>query len=341
MQQFTIHILTPWGVGERYTISVAKALADAGYEVDLEWRDKDVKRRLSNRFGMDLSAINIKRDVKRGDGYDVCFWVSDGSIPMLLSRKNLLHFQIPFHDVNGRSLLNKMKLYRVNKIVVNSRFTKRFIDQEFGMDSYVLYPPVDTQSFKPGRKENLILFVGRFSQLKQAKHQDVLIENFKRLCDSSHKNWKLVLAGGADVGAGKYVEELTDMASDYPISIKKNPSFKEIVELYKKAKIFWSASGYGIEEEKEPERVEHFGISVVEAMSASAVPFVYNAGGHPEIVEDGETGYLWSRNEELLVRTEELMNKSKQLKFIGAKASRAAKKFSYERFEKELRSLIE
>jgi glycosyltransferase involved in cell wall biosynthesis len=37
---------------------------------------------------------------------------------------------------------------------------------------------------------------------------------------------------------------------------------------------------------------EHFGISIVEAMSAGAVPVVVGAGGQAEIVEDGVSGLL-------------------------------------------------
>src|SRR5260221_31167 len=250
------------GGGERYTMAIATTLVKSGYVVDVEWKDGSVKEKLEARFGIDLTGINFVDDIKRGDGYDVCFWVSDGSVPTLKSRKNFLHFQVPFTNVGGTSLLNKFKLMRINKIICNSNFTKKIIDKEFGVDSMVLYPPVSVEKFKAKKKENIILNVARFSELLQSKRQDVLIKTFKNFYKTD-SNYKLVLAGGVEVGAGKFFEDLKAQAKGYPIEILASPSLKTLRELYGKAKIFWSASAYGISENKEPIRVEHFGITVV------------------------------------------------------------------------------
>src|SRR3989344_5873987 len=107
------------GGGERYTMAFAKVLNELGYRVDVQWSDLKIKKQLEERFGINLKDINFVKDINRGNGYDVCFWVSDGSIPILYSRQNFLHFQTPFNDVNGRSLLNRMKLFRIEKIICN------------------------------------------------------------------------------------------------------------------------------------------------------------------------------------------------------------------------------
>jgi hypothetical protein len=92
------------GGGERYTLSFANVLAKSGYTVDLEWKDPEIINKLEARFGMDLGNINIISDVKKGEGYDLCFWVSDGSIPLMHARRNILHFQVPFHGVGGKTI---------------------------------------------------------------------------------------------------------------------------------------------------------------------------------------------------------------------------------------------
>jgi len=138
------------GGGERYTLSFAKVLLKLGYEVDIEWKmdlktgeggdvstfPKKIQYPLSlelfkKRFGIDLKGARFVESVKRGDGYDVCFWVSDGSVPTLLARRNFLHFQIPFTNVGGNTLINKIKFFRINKVICNSEFTKSFIDREY------------------------------------------------------------------------------------------------------------------------------------------------------------------------------------------------------------------
>jgi glycosyltransferase involved in cell wall biosynthesis len=328
------------GGGERYTMSVAKKLKGLGYCVDLEWKDRSIISKLELRFGFDLKGINVVPDIKRGDGYDVCFWVSDGSIPALKSRKNILHFQVPFHNKEGGSLLNKMKLFRINHVVCNSDFTKSFIDKEYGVKSIVIYPPVATEEIKPSRKQNLILFVGRFSRLKQAKNHDVVIEAFKKFYDMGNKNWKLTLAGGVEVGVGDYLDKLSKMSVGYPISFEKSPSHRHLLNLYGKAKYFWSAVGYEIDERKEPERVEHFGITLVEAMAAGCVVFAYNAGGHKEIVESGENGFLWNDTIELIAKSAEVVEKKTLSDKLSKNAIKKSKKFSTERFEEELEKLL-
>ena len=328
------------GGGERYTMAFVDVLVKQGYVVDVEWRDMEIREKLEKRFGKNFSKVNFVTDIKRGDGYDLCFWVSDGSIPTLRARRNFLHFQVPFHHVGGVSLLNKMKLFRIEKIICNSNFTKNVIDQEYGVEGIVIYPPVDVVKFKPRRKENIIFSMGRFSELKQLKHQDVLVQAFKLLVDEGLADWKLVLAGGSEVGATELVRRLKKASGGYPIEIVESPSFDYVVDLYGKSRIFWTASGYGENEEKNPEKVEHFGISVIEAMAGGEICLAYNAGGYKETVEDGVNGYLWGDIPELLKKTKTVLKSPKGTRQIVKKAVEDSKLYSEERFEKEVKELL-
>ncbi len=328
------------GGGERYTISFAKVLADAGYSVDIEWHKKDLLKKIEIRFGLKIDGINIVPDIKKGNGYDLCFWVSDGSIPLLHSRNNILHFQVPFTNIGGDSLINRMKLFRIKNIICNSNFTKKFIDKEYRVVSSVIYPPCDVTKIKPKRKENIILAVGRFSQLLQSKHQNILIDIFKKLCKKGLNGWKLVLAGGTDVGGEQYLKDLKVMAEGYPIEFIDSPDYITIVELYGRARIFWSASGYGEDENKHPEKVEHFGISLVEAMAGGCVPVPYNAGGYKEIVVENN-GYLWSKKAELAKITRVLVNDSKLQRSISKNAVISSKSFAYEKFKDSVEKILQ
>jgi glycosyltransferase involved in cell wall biosynthesis len=233
-----------------------------------------------------------------------------------------------------------MKLIRINKIVCNSLFTKNVIDKEYGVESVVIYPPVDTIGIKPKRKENLILYVGRFSQILQNKGQEILIKSFEKMFDAGLKDWKLILAGGTEVGVGDYLEKLRKMSSGYPVEIIESPDFKTLKDLYGEAKIFWSASGFGEDEEKNPEKVEHFGITIVEAMIGGAVPVVYNAGGHKEIVKDGENGFLWDTPAKLIGKTTSLINDPSAIRKISLSVRESSVKYSLDSFEKNVVSYI-
>lgn len=332
--------LNTLGGGERYVISFAKVLADNGWNVELQSEDLEIVDKLQKRFGLKLDNIKIVSDVNRGSGYDLCFWLSDGSVPALLSRKNILHFQRPFFKVEGKNLISRMKFFRINNVVVNSEFTKKWIDKEYPATSLVLYPPVDVSKFKSKKKEKIILSVGRFSQLEQSKRQDFLVDAFKNLYDSGERNWKLLLAGGSEVGVDDYVVKLKKQSDGYPIQIIENPSFNEIKDLYAKASIFWSASGWGSDEKKEPNKFEHFGMAVVEAMAAGCLPIIFNGGGHKEIIQNETNGFLWDTKTELIKYTTSVINDQQKYKVLISAAKKDSQKFSYENFSKSVLELL-
>lgn len=331
------------GGGERYCLTVAEALLKKNWQVDIFWPNDLLRNKLQNKFNLSIEKLNFvayspyeknlwqRKSFEKN--YDFLFYLSDGSIPFMFGKNNILHFQVPFQDVLKRNFLNSQKLRRINKVVCNSLFTKNVIDERLGINSEILYPPIDLEPIKPLKKENLILNVGRFSQLLQAKRQDVLIEAFKRISkEDSFKNWRLVLAGGTEVGGEKFINQLKNMAKGYKIEIIENPLFGELIKLYGRAKIFWNASGYEIDEDKEPQKVEHFGMTTVEAMSAGCVPIILGKGGQKEIISDGKDGYLWNSVDNLISLTKKIVSDESLAKRISKLAINRSFDFSKEKF---------
>jgi len=333
------------GGGERYMMTFASVLRDAGWSVDIEFTQKDILPKIQNRLGINTVNMRVVDSVERGDGYDLVLWLSDGSIPLLKSRNNIIHFQRPFSNVDGKSLMNRMKFYRINSVVVNSEFTKHWIDKEFPKESIVLYPPVDTKHFTSGKKENIILSVGRFSHLEQSKRQDVLVDCFKTLYDAKGSaakkdKWKLIIAGGSDIGRTDFIDTLKKSSAGYPIEIKENPPFNDLLTLYRHAKLFWSASGFGVDETNDPNKVEHFGITVVEAMASGAVPFAYNAGGHKESIVQNVNGFVWNKKSELVRRTDDLIRNKPALREMSQNALIRSELYSEKSFKEKVFTLL-
>jgi len=324
------------GGGERYTLTFADCLSRNGYQVDVFWDDKADKKRLEERLGIKLERVNFIPETFNSNGYDLIFFLSDGSIPFLTANQNILHFQVPFHGVGGRKWLNRIKLRRINYVVCNSFFTKKFIDQEYGVDAKVIYPPVAVESFKPLAKENLIISVGRFTDALHNKRQDVLIEAFKKM---KIKDWKLILIGGDEEGK-EYVAGLRKKTDGSPIEIITNPSFDKLKVFYGQAKIFWTAAGFGINDEKEPEKVEHFGITTVEAMASGCVPVVINKGGQKEIVQQGKNGFLWETEKQLIDKTLELIENEHEWSKLSKAAQERSLVFSEKKFYEKIKKLV-
>lgn len=341
------------GGGERYALTVAEILAAKGYQVVVPWNDEKILEAARDRFGLKLSGIEIDgaafellrqksgKQERRNllSRYAVIFWVSDGSVPTLYGKTNLLHYQVPFKKINGNLLTNWWKLGKVKTIVVNSRFTEKVIRHTLHTrKTTVLYPPVSL--FSAGKKQKLILNVGRFVSPSHPKRQDVLIEAFKTLLrqyPDAAKGWKLILAGGHQ-GDNAYLEELKAQAEGLPVEFLLNPSFDKIKQLYAQASIYWHGAGYGIDETQHPEKVEHFGITTVEAMSASCVPVVIDKGGQREIVTS-KTGYLVKTVEEIVGITGKLITDNR-LRQLGDAAIARAKDFSRENFAQTFERLL-
>jgi len=339
------------GGGERYCLSLAETLLEAGWQVDLFWPDESLKSKMIEKFNLNIDQVNFvdynpqklnlwQRKLFEKN-YEVLFYVSDGSLPFMFGSKNFLHFQVPFKAELKKKLLNRFKLKTLRAIICNSLFTKKIIDTSLGVNSLLVYPPVDVKPIRPLEKENLILSVGRFSQLLQGKRQDVLIEVFKKMVKGKNlRDWRLVLAGGSEVGGREYLKKLKSAAKGYSVEITENPSFAELLRLYGQAKIFWTASGYGIDENLAPEKVEHFGMSTVEAMAAGCVVIVMAKGGQKEIVRENEDGFFWLEPDDLEEKTLMVIGEQKLWKKISEKAILKSQDFSKEKFSEEVKKLV-
>jgi len=196
--------LDTFGGGERYMLTLASHLSKS-HIVDIFWDDPLIKGPLSKFLKIDLSQTRFidnifnKNSINKSFatfGYNLIFVLSDGSVPLTLAAKNVLHFQVPF-KFSKIDLRTRLKLRRYKWIIANSHFTKSFIDKSYGVTSKVIYPPVDVRSITRGDKEKLILSVGRFSPKQlHPKKQEVLIEVFKEIYKKA-PDWKLVLIGQA------------------------------------------------------------------------------------------------------------------------------------------------
>lgn len=338
--------LDTYGGGERYMLTLASHVSQ-NHQVDIFWNDQSIKPLLARFLKIDLSKCNFVQNIIT-DGfsnklatlkYDWTFILSDGSIPTTLAKKNILHFQVPF-KFNSLDFKTKLKLKKYNWVIVNSNFTKEYIDKSFNVVSKVIYPPVDIKSINPGIKEKVIVSVGRFSAHQlHPKKQEILIEVFKEIYKKA-PDWKLVLAGQAKKDDQKYLRALRKSARGFAIKIMDNMPVENLRKLYATSSIYWHATGFGENEVKNPERMEHFGISTVEAQAAGAVPVVIAKGGQKEIVIDGKNGRLWETKSQLYETTLELISDQQKLHKLSGEAVKNSKRFSQELFFKEYEQIL-
>jgi glycosyltransferase involved in cell wall biosynthesis len=337
------------GGGERYCFDIASCFASRGDRVDVFWDDATIIERARARFGINTQKIHVVSNVWQHGSwkqklitsrlYDVLFWMSDGSIPTSLAGKTYIIFQFPFPEY-APTFLTRMKVQRYAGVICYSSFVKEYVDRLFGVEARVIAPAIDTAIFTAGKKERLIVSVGRFTQGKNTKKQEYLISAFKKLSNATAKSWKLVLAGGMLETERPFVETLKKQSQGYPIFIVPNISLQELKSLYAHASMYWHAAGAGEDIHKHPDRAEHFGMTTLEAMSAGAVPVVFAGGGQKEIIVSGVHGFLWVSEQELVQLTQKLIDDVPLRKQLAAAAAVHARAYSKETFCANVMALV-
>jgi glycosyltransferase involved in cell wall biosynthesis len=224
-----------------------------------------------------------------------------------------------------------------------SRFTAEWVKRYWGMDSELLYPPVDVDSFTPGEKANQIISVGRFFAGSHNKKHDVMVKAFRGMCDGGLEGWEFHLVGsvGREPEDDAYLKEVQALAEGYPVFIHNSLPYSDLQAQYARSKIFWHATGYGEDTDQHPERFEHFGITTVEAMAAGCVPVVIAAAGQTEIVTDGENGMLWQNPAEMQAATLRLIYDDALRSHLAAKAVERSHQFDKAHTVARLQELVD
>jgi len=225
-------------------------------------------------------------------------------------------------------------------VVSNSVFTQGWVRRYWDTESVVAYPPVTMQT--RGDKEPVILAVGRFfaAEAGHSKKQLEMVEAFRRLVERGLEGWTLHLVGGCSEVDRPYLDLVTAAAEGLPIVLHVDAPGDELRDLYAKASIYWQATGLGEDPERDPDRLEHFGIATVEAMSAGAVPVVIGLAGQLEIVEHGRSGFHFISIDELVTLTEQVVGDADLRAELSVAAEARAHDFSVEAFAERFNAIV-
>jgi glycosyltransferase involved in cell wall biosynthesis len=230
-------------------------------------------------------------------------------------------------------------------ITANSRFTAERIKRRWGYPSEVVYSACQDMG-PPSTKEKAILNVARFfadTETAHHKRQDTLLQAFKQLVDGGLRDWELHLVGmlGHRDEDRAYIAHLRNVAATYPVHIRPAIEFAALRRAYQTSPIYWHATGFGTVEAEQPSKQEHFGMSIIEAMSAGAVPVAFNAGGPREIINHGVNGYLWNDLSELTALSLRLIEEPETRQNISAAAAPHSRRFNVSEFLARMDRIIE
>lgn len=366
-----------FGGGEKYLACCAETLLRSGrYDVTLLAQPTSFDRdAVARYFNVDLAGATVRTiegepDVLRAEAerisgeFDLFLYMTNFRFIRSRARQTFVILQVPYGSITPFSLLTTSikqnlkeagkdlvrrtmfkRLHDTQAVIVYSRFVQLSLDVIHDIPSTVIEPPIDDFLVEGAVKERVILSVGRFfNGLYNNKRYDILIDAFKKLCERlPNTTWQYRLVGscGADEESQAYLQRLQEVARGFPIYFHVNAPYEDLRRHYNEATLFWHAAGFAVDEDKHPERAEHFGMSTLEAMSARCVPIVINAGGQKEIVSHGDSGYLWSSVDELVEHSIKLIAQHELLAVMQARARERFQEFDREHFSKKLLSTLE
>ena len=169
-------------------------------------------------------------------------------------------------------------------IVAISSNVQRRVQEYYGRQSSIIYPPVDTSRFKFEEYGDFWLSVNRIYPEKRIGLQ---FDVFRELPEE-----RLVIVGSYSEGdhAFKYCNELIKNMPQN-VEIRNEVSEDELIDLYAHCKgLICTAMD------------EDFGLTPIEAMASGKPVVAVNEGGFKETVVHGETGLLVGANRDELVR---------------------------------------
>ena len=232
---------------------------------------------------------------------------------------HLHHLDKPFIGAAARLTLGLLRYWdrvsaaRADHLLAISQWTSQKIKQAWDRESHVIYPPVDVQRFSPAKNRgDFFIHVSRLVPYKMTAE---IVKAFNEL------NLPLLI-----VGDGPEMPHLQKLAKENVKLLGYQPD-EVLANLLNRAKAFVYMA------------TEDFGIAMVEAQAAGCPVIAFGEGGAAEIIQDGETGLLFS--EQTSQSLSEAILRFQSLKLNSKAASKNAARFSSERFRKAFSNFLE
>jgi glycosyltransferase involved in cell wall biosynthesis len=211
---------------------------------------------------------------------------------------------------------------RHNRATINLCTSAAMMQQfeEHGIDRVALWPGgVDADRFQPGRRSEemrsrltqghperpLLLYVGRLSAEKEIERLKPILEAVPNAC--------LAL-----VGDGPHRKSLQQHFADLKVFMAGFLHGEDLASAYASSDVFVM-----------PSRTETLGLVILEAMSSGLPVVAARAGGIPEMIEDGVSGYLFDEETQAVAATQDLLSSAEKRAAIGKAARSHASEHSW------------
>jgi GT2 family glycosyltransferase len=267
-------------------------------------------------------------------------------------RRSVYHIQFPFWVPDWQVEERGKWLADYDEIWVYSDFVRRNVNGLIRhyrlpappirlLSPHAIWP--DPKPLVPWPDRRTVLTVGRFFTGGHNKRQDVVIEAFRRITADADHGLELALAGAihpSPEGRNRF-HELQRQAAGLNCAFYPNIGRADLAQLYARSAVLIHAAGFGVDPDEFPERLEHFGITPVEAASFGCIPVVYGAGGPREVVEKLGTQTAFSTVEECAEMVTALLADPVGSTELSAHLLQSSRLWSPEAYHRDVRESLE
>jgi glycosyltransferase involved in cell wall biosynthesis len=228
---------------------------------------------------------------------------------------NILRLPIKYVDrLNARAS---------NVMIANSKYSKKYLGQVYGVSPILIYPGVDTKKFIfSTKKKNFLLAIG---SLMPIKGHSFVIRSLGKIKKKDRP--PLVIVGSAK---RYYKDKLIKLAKKEDVECR----ILDHVSDLKMKKLLSSALAYVSGAHREP-----FGLSIIEAMASGTPVVVVSGGGAGEQIVNGINGFVTKRNEtEFAEKLSQVINSTKG--FRVKSRNKFNKKWGWDKTVSELDQII-
>jgi len=214
--------------------------------------------------------------------------------------------------------LEKNMLNRAKYLIAVSPYVKRTIAPMTAGDISVIYNSLDEIFFSINKNEvpNRILFVGG---IEERKGLHVLIDAIAAI-KQTIPAIKLHIVGGIRKASyyNDLLNQIVNLGLQDSIVFKNHLSNSELMQEYSEAALFVL-----------PSKEESLGVVLLEAMATGTPIVASNIGGIPDIIEDGQNGYLVNYGDSQAMASSiiKLLSDDKLRGEMGAKGKEMAKNY--------------
>lgn len=314
------------GGGERSALAYARALMDLGFETEVLTRNEVPGRnRICETFGDEYDDVPIRKVSAR----QLYSYLKPAGI-MVFVNHTFLSFEpnpakigfysqmFPERTVRQYEHTREWSaLQTYSALLCNSSFTKTYSIGRWDFPAeknHVLLPPISSEIIQARdqyrrelpQKKKKFLNLGRFNPGVHNKNQKLIIEAFldAHRRTNALQGWTLVLCGNrnSDPASEEYYRACVELAqnSNGLVELKANLSSSELHQLLKQSFGYVHGTGAFIPAGVSPEKCEHFGLAIAEAMAHGCIPLVYARGGIFDILDHQRGGIAYSNREQLI-----------------------------------------